>query len=56
MVSLCDISPVKIDGIQDAKIYYDPIVAAFTIAPDAQIPSVTVNEQYYMESFKSDFF
>ncbi len=56
MVSLCDISPVKIDGIQDANIYYDPIVAAFTIAPDAQIPSVTVNEQYYMKSFKSDFF
>ncbi len=56
MVSLSDITSIKIDGIQDANIYYDPIVAAFTIAPDAQIPSVTVNKQYYMESFKTDFY
>lgn len=53
-VYLNEIAPVKIDGIHDANIYYDPIVAAFTVAPDEPIPSVTVNEQYYMESFKND--
>lgn len=51
-----DISPIMIDGIQDVNIYYDPIVAAFTVNPDAPIPTVTVNEQYYMESFKNDVF
>ncbi len=50
------ISPVRIDGVQDANIIYDPIIAAFTVAPDKPIPSVSVNEQYYMESFKYDIF
>lgn len=56
MVGINDISPVRIDGVQDVNIYYDPFVAAFTVAPDESIPSVTVNEQYYMESFKNDIF
>lgn len=55
-VSLNDITPVKIDGVQDANIYYDPIVAAFTVAPVESVPSVIVNYRYYMESFKDDIF
>ncbi len=54
MVGINEISPVRIDGVQDVNIYYDPFVAAFTVAPDEPIPSVTVNEQYYMETFKND--
>ena len=53
-VSLNDITPVKIDGVQDANIYYDPIVAAHMVALDEPIPSVIVNHGYYMESFKND--
>lgn len=55
-VSFNDIRPVRIDGIQDANIYYDPIVPAFTISPDEPVPTVSVNYQYYMESFKNDIF
>lgn len=55
-VSLNDITPVKIDGVQDANIYYDPIVAAHMVALDEPIPSVIVNQGYYMESFKNDIF
>lgn len=56
MVDINDITPVKIDGVQDVNIYYVPVVAAFSVAPDEPIPSVTVNEQYYMESFKNEIF
>lgn len=56
IVDINEITPVRIDGTQDADIYYNPIVAAFTIAPDEAIPTVTVNEQYYMDAFKNDIF
>lgn len=54
MVSINEITPVRIDGVQDAKIYYDPIVAAFTLAPNEAMSKVYTNEQYYLESFKND--
>ncbi len=56
MVNINEITPVRINGVQDANIYYDPIIAAFTVAPNEAIPIVTVNEQYYLESFKNDIF
>lgn len=55
-VPFCEIEPVRIDGIEDADIYYDPIVTAFMVTPDEDIPFVTVSDQYYMESFKNNVF
>lgn len=54
LVGIDDISPVRINGVLDADIYYDPIVAAFMVDPDEAIPYITVDDRYYMESFKKE--
>ena len=49
-VSISDIEAIKINGIQDRDIYYDPIVAAPTVAYDAPAPVMRNHRgEYYMD-------
>lgn len=52
-VSLQDIAPVRIDGEDDENIYYDPVVAAFIVAPGKAVPVAKKDYRYYMEVFKN---
>lgn len=52
MVGINEIAPVRIDGVQDANIYYDPIVAASFIAPSETPPVHHTDYSYYLEHFK----
>lgn len=54
VVSFGEISPIRINGIEDADIYYDPIIAAYTVTQDEDIPTVVTNNLYYMDSFKNE--
>lgn len=56
MVTLNNITPVIIDGVQDANIYYDPIVAASFIAPGETPPVHRTDYSYYLEHFKRNTF
>lgn len=53
-VPVSDVFPVKIDGIEDRDIYYDPIIAAEIVRTDETIKSRHVDkEQYYLQQLKN---
>jgi hypothetical protein len=50
------IEPVRIDGVSDKDIYYDPFVAASFIAPGETPPVHYTDYSYYLEHFKRNTF
>ena len=50
-ITLQDISPVNIDGIEDRSIYYDPIIAASILLQNQPAPIYKKDYSYYMDSF-----
>lgn len=53
-VSISDIEAIKIDGVQDRDIYYDPIVAASIVPYDAPAPvSKNHRGEYYMDGLEN---
>ena len=53
-VSISDIEAIKIDGVLDRDIYYDPIVAASIVPYDAPAPvSKNHRGEYYMDGLEN---
>lgn len=51
-----DIQPVKIDGIEDRDIYYDPIVEAGVATKENDIPVIHRDiSEYYMDALKKAY-
>jgi hypothetical protein len=50
-IPISEIEPIPINGKDDFKIYYDPIVAASLVFPSDPIPIHKTNYSYYFESF-----
>ena len=50
-ISLSAIEPIPIDGIADACIYYDPIIAADIIPHGMPIPTHNKDLSYYIDGF-----
>lgn len=44
------LAPVKVDGEEDKSIYYDPVIAASTVAFGEPIPEYKVDYSYYLDS------
>lgn len=51
-VSINDIEAVLIDGEEDAMVYYDPVMAAPTMAQGEPIPEFHADYSYFMDHFK----
>lgn len=52
-IPVAEICPVKIDGVEDRDIYYDPVVVADVVLPNKPIPSHHVDtDEYYLQQFK----
>lgn len=45
------IEPIPIDGVSDASIYYDPIIAADIVPPEQPFPTRKKNTSYYVDGF-----
>ncbi len=48
-----ELRPVFIDDEVSHRIYYDPVVAASTIAPGTSVPSYQTNYDYFMKHFEN---
>ena len=55
-IPISEIEPISINGRDDSKIYYDPIIAASTVFPGDPIPISRKDYSYYYDSFKRHFF
>jgi hypothetical protein len=55
-IPISEIEPIPINGRDDSKIYYDPIVAASIVFPGDTIPIYRKDYSYYYDSFKRYFF
>lgn len=49
------IAPVRINGKDDAPIYFDPVIAAPTVSRGEPIPSYSVDKTYFMRHFENCF-
>ena len=48
-----EICPVRIDGIEDRDVYYDPVIAADVVRSGESLPSHHVNkDEYYLQELK----
>ena len=47
---LSELESVKIDGVEDRFIYYDPIVAASIVMPGQPVPVFRKNYTYYLDN------
>lgn len=54
-VSLAQLKPVAIDGVEDRWIYYDPVIAASIVFPGDEIPAHRTDYSYYMDAFEHCF-
>lgn len=54
-VSLAQLKPVAIDGVEDRWIYYDPVIAASIVFPGDEIPAHRTDYSYYMDAFEYCF-
>lgn len=53
-ISISDIEAIKIDGIQDRDIYYDPIIAAPIVPYDAPAPVMPNHQgEYFMDGLEN---
>ncbi len=55
-IPISEIEPIPINGKDDSKIYYDPIVAASTVFPGDPIPIHKEDYSYYYDSLKKHSF
>ena len=55
-IPISDIEPIPINGRDDSKIYYDPIIAASIVFPGDPVPIHRKDFSYYYDSFKRHFF
>lgn len=51
-IPISEIESIPINGIDDFRIYYDPIIAASIIEYGEPIPIKRVDRSYYLEAFK----
>ena len=49
------IAPVRINGKDDAPIYFDPVIAAPTVSRGEPVPSYSVDKTYFMRQFENCF-
>lgn len=56
LFSESEILPIGIDGVGDADIYYDPLIAASIVFPGDPIPVFNRDYTYYLDSLKSSFY
>ena len=55
-ISVKDILPVKIDGVEDRDIYYDPVVTASVVGISQEIPVFKRDlGEYYLNALKRSF-
>lgn len=55
-IPLRSILPVKIDGVEDRDIYYDPVVAANVVETDQEPPTIKRDKgEYYLNALKRSF-
>ncbi len=52
-IPINSIEPIPIDGIADACIYYDPVIAADIISPGTPIPIRQKDTSYYVNGLES---
>lgn len=51
-----EVCPVRIDGIEDRDVYYDPVVAADVVRPGESLPNHHVNKNgYYLQEMRKCF-
>ena len=55
-VSQKELVPIKVDGIDDRWIYYDPIVAASLVFPDDPIPVHRTDYSYYLDAISNSYY
>lgn len=51
-IPLDELEPIPINGVDDARIYYDPIIAAGTYLPNEHPKSIKTDYSYYLDHFK----
>jgi len=49
-----ELAPIPVDGVHDARIYFDPIIAASYVPCGAEIPVHKTDYTYYMDRIKED--
>ena len=52
-IPLREIQPIPINGKDDLKIYYSPVVMATIVGPDDPTPIHRINYSYYLKTFES---
>ena len=50
------VKAIPIDGIADADIYYDPVIAASTVEVGQQVSVYKTDDSYYMDHFKKCYY
>jgi hypothetical protein len=50
-----ELLPVRVDGVEDRWIYYDPIIAASIVFPGEPIPMHHTDYSYYMDAFERNY-
>lgn len=50
-----ELLPIPINGVDDAQIYYDPIIAAGTYHPNEEVRPRKTDYSYYLDHFKRCF-
>ena len=56
IIPYSEICPVKIDGIEDRFIYYDPVIAADVVCFDEEVKGYHVDkDEYYLHKMKNCF-
>lgn len=51
---IANIEAIKIDGVQDRDIYYDPVVIPIVVADNTQTPAMSNHRgEYYMDSLRN---
>lgn len=54
-VPIEELLPIPINGVDDAQIYYDPIIAAGTYHPNEEVRPRKTDYSYYLDNFKRCF-
>lgn len=55
-VPIDEIKPIKVNGIEDRWIYYNPLTSASIVFPGMELTPQQVDYSYYLDSFKKCFY
>jgi hypothetical protein len=55
LVPVEEIQPIKINGVDDKDIYYDPVISASYVMPGEPTPTRYTNYSYYFDTFLYSF-